>query len=116
MNPLTPARAVAAVISLATFVYLFVHDSWRLDNLFLVPDLLLCAALLAAALLPAARARGALLFAFGMGAGVLSAAAAAYLVRGEWGGASLLGAVVCAAMALALLWRPVPATPAPALR
>lgn len=113
MNPLTTARVVAAVISLATFGYLFVNDSWRVDNLFLVPDLLLCAVLLAAALLPAARARGALLFGLGMGAGVLSAAAAAYLVRGELGAASLVGAVTCAAMAAVLLWRPAPAGEAP---
>ena len=108
MKILSLARVVAAVISVATFGYLFLHDSWRADNLFLVPDLVLCAVLLAAAVLPVRFARAALLFGFGMGAGILATSVSSYAVRGELGAVSLLGAVVCAVFAL-LLMRPVPA-------
>ncbi|MBE1457283.1 hypothetical protein H4W79_001497 [Nocardiopsis terrae] len=87
MNLLLLARTAAAAIGLVTFVYLLHHDSWRAENLFLVPDLVLCAALAAAALLPARRARAGLLFAFGLGAGVLMTSASSYAVRGEPGAA-----------------------------
>ncbi|MGW5878239.1 hypothetical protein ACWFMI_17000 [Nocardiopsis terrae] len=105
MNLLLLARTAAAAIGLVTFVYLFHHDSWRAENLFLAPDLVLCAALAAAALLPARWARAGLLFAFGLGAGVLTTSVSSYAVRGELGAASLLGAVTCAAFALVLAVR-----------
>ncbi|WP_017588829.1 hypothetical protein [Nocardiopsis ganjiahuensis] len=102
MNLLLLARVVAAVIGVATFVYLFLHDSWHAENLFLVPDLVLCAALVAAALMPVRYARAALLFAFGLSAGVLMTSVSSYAVRGELGAVSLLGAITCAAFALVL--------------
>ncbi|QFG22309.1 hypothetical protein [Actinomadura sp. WMMB 499] len=77
-------RAFAVLISVTTFVFLFVHDSWRGDNLFLVPDLILCALLLIAAALPGRYAAPALGFALAMSAGVFTASVSSYAVRGNW--------------------------------
>ncbi|MCI2420125.1 hypothetical protein MOQ72_22025 [Saccharopolyspora sp. K220] len=96
-------RAVAFVLSLATFGFLFVHGSWRADNLFLIPDLIICALLVVAAVLPVATASPALVFAFGMSAGVFTTATAAYAVRGEVGIATLVGAAASALMAWLLV-------------
>jgi hypothetical protein len=70
MSLLTAARIVAVGLSLTTFVFLFLHDSFRSDNLFLVPDLVLCTALVVAAALPGRFAVPALIAAFGMTCGV----------------------------------------------
>ena len=102
MNLLLLSRAFAVVIGVATFVYLFLHDSWYAENLFLVPDLVLCAALVAAALAPVRYARAALLFAFGLSAGVLMTSVSSYAVRGELGVVSLMGVVTCVVFALTL--------------
>ncbi|MGP4019927.1 hypothetical protein [Saccharopolyspora sp. 5N708] len=96
-------RAVAVVLGLTTFGFLFVHGSWRADNLFLVPDLIICALLVVAAVLPVAAAGPALVFAFGMSAGVFTTATAAYAVRGEVGIATLIGVAVSALMAWLLV-------------
>ena len=66
------ARVVALVLSASTFVFLFLHDNWRTENLFLVPDLLLCAGLALAAVIPGDRAAPYLISAFGYAAGVLA--------------------------------------------
>lgn len=97
-------RAFAVLISVTTFVFLFVHDSWRGDNLFLVPDLILCALLPTAAALPAPYTAPAMSFMLAMCTGVFVTSASSYAVRGELGAASLLGVVGCAVMA-ALLQR-----------
>ncbi|MGP1274494.1 MAG: hypothetical protein ACQRW7_03635 [Caulobacterales bacterium] len=97
------ARLAAIAISVGTFAFLFINNSWRADNLFLVPDLILCALLLVAAILPARHAPAALVFAFGYTAGVLSCSVADYAVRGELGMASLIGALVSGLMACLLL-------------
>jgi hypothetical protein len=107
MNLIGFGRAFAAVISVSTFAFLFLHDSWRSDNLFLVPDLILCVLLLVAAALPGPYAAPALGFSLAMCAGVFTASASSYAVRGELGAASLLGAIGCAAVAALLQWRPV---------
>ncbi|GAA1566936.1 hypothetical protein GCM10009789_20540 [Kribbella sancticallisti] len=104
MTLLTAARIIAAGLSLTTFVFLFLHDSFRSGNLFLVPDLVLCAALLIAAALPRQFAVPALIGAFGMAAGVFATSVSSYAVDGEFGLPSTLGVATSAAMA-ALLGR-----------
>lgn len=96
-------RAVAALLSLSTFVFLFLHDSWRADNMFLVPDLILCAFLLAAALLPGRFAVAALPAAFAYTAGVLITSVFSYVVRGEFGLPSLAGVLLATVAAIALV-------------
>ncbi len=98
-------RVVAVVVGVATFVFLFIRGNWRADNLFLVPDLILSAGLIAAAVVPRRWARTALLLGFGIGAGVLMTSVSSYAVRGEIGFASLAGAVACAAVGTLLLQR-----------
>lgn len=98
-------RAFAVLISATTFAFLFINDSWRTDNLFLVPDLVLCALLLVAAALPGPYAAPALGFALAMCTGVFTASVSSYAVRGELGAASLLGVVGCAVTAALLLGR-----------
>jgi hypothetical protein len=107
MVVLRAARVMAAVVGVGFFVFLFLHDSWRSDNLFLVPDLLLSAVLVCAAVVPMRYARLALMFAFGMGTGVIATSVSSYAVRGELGLASLVGALACAATAALLLVRGV---------
>ncbi|MEW2357178.1 hypothetical protein [Spirillospora sp. NPDC029432] len=104
MNLIGIGRAFAVLISGSTFAFLFVHDSWRDDNLFLVPDLILCVLLLVSAALPARYAAPAVAFALAMCTGVFTASVSSYAVRGEFGGASLLGVIGCAVVA-ALLQR-----------
>jgi hypothetical protein len=96
-------RAVALIVGLATFAYLFIHDSWQADNLFLVPDLILSVTLVAAAAAPSRWARGALLLGLGFAAGVLATSVSAYAVDGRLGAASLAGALACAIAGLLLL-------------
>ncbi|XVV13111.1 hypothetical protein ACQP2X_01785 [Actinoplanes sp. CA-131856] len=102
MRLLTLSRLVAAVLSLTTFVFLFLHDSWQADNLFLVPDLILIAALAVAAALPARQAMVALPVAFAYSTGVLAASVASYAVRSELGLPSLAGAVIALTLAIVL--------------
>lgn len=99
---ITLARLVAAGTSLVTLVFMFVHDSWRADNVFLAPDLALCGLLLAGAALPAAWVVTALVPAFAVGAGVFGTSVSAYAVDGELGIPSLLGLLGCAAMVVLL--------------
>ncbi|MEV4344331.1 hypothetical protein AB0J83_07630 [Actinoplanes sp. NPDC049596] len=108
MRLLTVGRLVAAMLSLTTFVFLFVHDSWRAENLFLVPDLILIAALAVAATMPDHSAAAALPVAFAYAGGVLATSVASYAVRSELGLPSLAGAVIALALT-ALLARPRPA-------
>ncbi|WP_117209593.1 hypothetical protein [Allorhizocola rhizosphaerae] len=98
MTTLLVARIIGIAVSAGTFVFLFIGGSWRPDNPFLVPDLILCGLLVAAALVPARIAATALIFAFGLTAGVLMSAAASYLVTGRLGAASLLGAITAIVM------------------
>jgi len=104
MSPLAFGRAFAVLISLGTFVFLFLHDSWRGDNLFLVPDLILCVLLLAAAALPGRSAVPAISLVLAMCTGVFTASVSSYAVRGELGTASLLGVIGCAGVAVLLQW------------
>ncbi|WP_192810199.1 hypothetical protein [Actinomadura rudentiformis] len=92
MTTLKIGRGAAVLLSLGTFAFLFPTGSWRADNLFLVPDLILCAALLVAAALPDRMAAPALLAAYCFSAGVLVTAVASYAVDGRLGIGSLIGA------------------------
>jgi hypothetical protein len=107
------ARITAVLVGVGTFAFLFISNSWSPDNLFLVPDLIITAALVIAALLPKRLARPALLFAFGLAAGVLMTATSWYAIRGQLGLASLIGAAASAVMAaLVAAGRPRGAVPA----
>jgi hypothetical protein len=105
MSLLGVGRVAAVALSVSTFVFLFLHDSWRSDNQFLVPDLILCAALLVAAGLPATWAVATLPTVFGFAGGVFAVSVASYAVRDEVGLPSLLGAVGAVVMALLLARR-----------
>ncbi|WP_157552751.1 hypothetical protein [Jiangella gansuensis] len=110
------ARLVAAATSLVTFAYLFLHDSWRADNLFLVPDLLLCALLLAGAMTPTAWVVPVLSAGFALTAGVLVTSVSSYAVDGELGVPSLLGVLLSAVMVVLLARRQVQRHPARPVR
>ena len=103
MTTLKIGRIAAVLLSLGTFAFLFPTDSWRADNLFLVPDLILCAALLVAAALPGRIAVPALLAADGFSAGVLLTAVASYAVYGRIGIGSLIGSASALIMAVVFL-------------
>ncbi|MEV4277222.1 hypothetical protein [Actinoplanes xinjiangensis] len=113
MRLLLVGRVTAAVLSLTTFVFLFLHDSWRADNLFLVPDLILCAVLLAGALLPARSALVVLPVGLAYTTGVLTASAFSYVARGEVGVPSMVGAITSAVVAMLLARRSEPGAPRP---
>lgn len=103
MTTLKIGRIAAVVLSAGTFGFLFLTNSWRADNLFLVPDLILCVALLGAAALPDRIAVPALLAAYCFSAGVLVTAVASYAVDGRLGIGSLVGAAGSLVMATVFL-------------
>jgi len=102
MTVLRYARVTAVALSVGTFAFTFVGDNWRRDNLFLVPDLIVCVLLIIAALLPASRAVPALLIAFGCAAGVLGTAVSSYIVEGQLGIGSAVGTISAIVMAVLL--------------
>ncbi|MFI0446599.1 hypothetical protein [Actinomadura sp. 6N118] len=103
MTTLKIGRGAAVPLSLGTFTFLFLNDSWRADNLFLVPDLILCTALLVAAALPDRMAAPALLAAYCFATGVLVTSVASYAVDGRIGIGSLIGASGALIMTAAFL-------------
>jgi hypothetical protein len=105
MRLLMWGRIAAAILSLTTFVFLFLHDSWRSDNLFLVPDLILIGALAIASALPGRLARVALPVAFAYTGGVLATSASSYAVQGEFGLPSTVGALTAIILAVLLTGR-----------
>ncbi|MEU4559298.1 hypothetical protein AB0F72_13005 [Actinoplanes sp. NPDC023936] len=102
MRVLLVGRLAAATLSVTTFVFLFLHSSWRADNPFLVPDLILCAVLALGASLPARAAAATLAIGFAYAAGVLTVSVFSYAVTGDLGAPSLIGALVAAAAAVAM--------------
>lgn len=106
---LAVARALAFAVSLPTFALLIAADRWRLDHLFFVPDLILCAALVVSAVLPRRIARPALAVSFGFAAGVITTAVFSYVAREaiDEGLLTVLTALACAAAAITLA-RPGP--------
>ncbi len=103
---LRAARLVAAVIGVGTGVNIVTSGMLEqpATSLFLVPDLLVVALLLAAAAVPTARAAPVLLVALGLATGVFVTAASSYAVRGTTGWGVLAFAVItaCTAALLAL--------------
>ncbi|MDR7384863.1 hypothetical protein [Promicromonospora iranensis] len=83
MTLLRTARIVAAIQATVMTVYFLVTNAVRADNPFFVPDLLLTVLLVVAASLPARWAVPALVFAFGLAAGVWTVSLSHYAVRGE---------------------------------
>jgi hypothetical protein len=93
----------AVLVSLGTFAFLFVSDGWRSDNAFLVPDLILCAGLVIAALLRGPVAAPALILTLGLAAGVLTTSVSSAAVDGELSAPSLFAAASAAVLALLLV-------------
>lgn len=102
---LTVARVGAILVSLGTFAFLFVGDGWQSDNAFLVPDLILCAGLVAAVFLRGPVAVPALILTLGLAAGVLMTSVSSSAVDGELSIPS--GFAAASALVLALLLLPV---------
>lgn len=103
---LTIARVGAILVSLGTFAFLFVGDGWQSDNLFLVPDLLLCAGLVVAAFLRGPVAVPALILTLGLAAGVLATSVSSSAVDGELSVPSLFAAASALVLALLLVRLP----------
>lgn len=99
MNTLKTARIIAIALSVITFAFIFIHDNFRLDNIFFIPDMLLCVVLIVAALLPARLAVPLLIATYGAAAGIFSVSVASYAVRGEFGLASFIGIIISSVMA-----------------
>ncbi|SFB05137.1 hypothetical protein SAMN05216266_10456 [Amycolatopsis marina] len=105
MNRLLIAGRVAAVaVSVPTFLYLFPNDRFRSDNLFLVPDLVLCVVLIVGAFLPARQAVPVLGFGFAFAGGVIGTAVSSYVARGSFNIFTALIALVCLVMGVLLVW------------
>jgi hypothetical protein len=103
MNIVTVARVVAIALGIITFAFFFIHDNFRLDNLFFVPDMILVALLIVAGLLPQKLAVPALVFVYGMATGIFMTSVSSYAVRGEFGLASFIGVIGSAIMAVLLV-------------
>jgi hypothetical protein len=97
-------RAVAVAVGVPTFLVLLLGGGVRPDNLFLVPDLLLCGGLVLGAVLPARGAVPLLRAAFGFATGVITAAVFSYVARGalDKGVPTVIAAVACAVMTVVL--------------
>ena len=106
---LTIARVGAVLLSLGTFAFLFVGAGWQSDNAFLVPDLVLCAGLVAAAFLRGPIAVPALILTLGLAAGVLMTSVSVSLSPSAVDGGLSIPSLFAAASALvlALLLLPV---------
>jgi hypothetical protein len=102
MSLLAFSRAAAVALSVGTFAFLFLNGSWQAGNVFLVPDLVLCALLVIAAVLPARVAVPALTFSFALAAGVLMTAVTADAIAGRLNFAGAFGVLTAVALPLAL--------------
>ncbi|MFD7462340.1 MULTISPECIES: hypothetical protein [unclassified Streptomyces] len=92
-------RWVAAFVSLGTFANLLVRG---VEDMFVVPDVLVGVVLAVAAGLPKERAAPLLASAFGLASGVFTVAASAHVVHDENPAGVLVFASVCAAMTVVL--------------
>ncbi|WP_328438994.1 hypothetical protein OHA71_21355 [Streptomyces sp. NBC_00444] len=99
---LTVGRCVAALISLGTLVNLLLSD---VESAFVAPDVLVSAALIAAAGLPAERAVPVLASAFGLASGVFTVAVFSNFVRDEVGVGVLIPALISLVMTVIFAWR-----------
>jgi hypothetical protein len=99
---LTVGRCVAALISLGTLVNLLVSD---VESAFVAPDVLVSAALVAAAGLSAERAVPVLASAFALASGVFTVAVFSNFVRDEVGVGVLIPALISLVMTVIFSWR-----------
>lgn len=114
MASVVVGRSVALVTSGLTVAFFFLSDSLTRDNLFLVPDLIICALLIVAALVPGMWAPGALALALALTAGVFVCATAEHIQLGESWAVTAAGTLVTAGMAMYLMFgRPVTAAKKP---
>lgn len=97
------ARVVALLLVLAMIWYFATSNAIRPDNLFLVPDALLTALLLAAAVVPRSWATPGLTFAFAFAAAVWTTSLSAYAVRGEFAQGANHLALITPCVVLAVL-------------
>lgn len=91
----TLLRTAAVATAVGTIVFLFIGGDWRLGNLFLFPDLMVCAILLVGAFAPHRSMRVLLFAGFAVGVGVFSAANASYLVDGRFGIGAFIALLTC---------------------
>lgn len=91
-------RVAAVALAVITFIFFFIHDTFRLDNIFFIPDVLLCVALVIGGISPRRLAVPVLMASFGAAVGIFSVSVASYAVRGEFGAASFLGVLVSMVM------------------
>lgn len=101
-SPSLPILRLAAILTaVGTVAFLFIGGDWRWANLFLLPDLILSAALLLGAALPGRQAEAVLGAAFAFAAGVFSAATMSYVVDGRFGSGAASGLLTAT---VATLW------------
>jgi hypothetical protein len=100
---LTAARGVALAIVVVMIFYFATADVIRSDNPFLVPDALLTAFLLAAALSPRRIAAAALIFAFTWDIAVYTTSLSNHAVRGTFTGALDHFALIVPSLVMAVL-------------
>lgn len=105
MNSFTFSRYIAVFIGVTTLFFLFLHGSFRSDNIFLVPDLILSALLLVAAALPKRIAAVMLLFGFGLAVGVFVTATVSSMIQGQMGIPTLVAAIGSLAISIILMRR-----------
>lgn len=91
-------RVVAVALAVVTFVFFFINDTFRLDNIFFIPDVLLCLALIIGGICPRKLAFPVLIASFGAATGIFSVSVAWYAVRSEFGAASFLGVLISIVM------------------
>lgn len=98
-------RISAAITAAGTLIFLFIGGDWRWSNMFLIPDLVVCAILLAGAVLSGPRLRLVLMIGFSCGAGVFSVATASYLAQGRFGVGATIALLTCCAATIYLARR-----------
>lgn len=97
-------RIAAIGTAVGTFAFLIIGSDWRLSNIFLVPDLVVCAILLGGAASSRPVMLPVLLLGFGVGVGVFMTASADYLVQGRFGIGAAIG-LLTSALAAGLIVR-----------
>ena len=98
------ARVVAILLALVMIWYFVTSNAIRSDNPFLVPDALLTAFLIAAAVVPRPWAAPVFIFAFAWAAAVWTTSLCTYAVRGEFAqGANHLALITPAVLTAVLL-------------
>ena len=98
------SRFAAVIVCLPLATALIINSEYRSDNIFAVPDLIGCAILLTAALLPTKKVQLPFTIGFGWMAGVITTAAFGRLNSGDPTNALLNLAIATTYLVLAVLW------------